>query len=302
MDNQPNIAIVIPVYKSDFFEETFESIVAQTDMNFHVYIGNDAGDKRIEEIIHSSGSYENVTYHYFEDNLGQKSLTLHWSRCLDMVKDENWIWLFSDDDVMDDDCIENFRKTQLINPDTFIFKFDSIKFAGETLLKENNFPAKFSLDDFMKIKFNNTTESYAVEYIFNKALLRQTGGFSDYPLAWCSDDLFWIKCMLFSGVVTIPESLVYWRHSGQNISGRKNTAEIASQKMKACCMFMEDLIKMNIFKRKEEIEYCFFRWIISQYAYLRNSLHKEEQDFYLSEILNSLPGAAQRYKQNLKNA
>ena len=36
------LAIIIPYYKLTFFRETLDSLAAQTDQRFHVYIGNDA--------------------------------------------------------------------------------------------------------------------------------------------------------------------------------------------------------------------------------------------------------------------
>lgn len=35
------LAIVIPYYKIDYFEETIKSVAQQTDRNFMLYIGND---------------------------------------------------------------------------------------------------------------------------------------------------------------------------------------------------------------------------------------------------------------------
>lgn len=301
MNTNSDIAIVIPAYKSDFFEETFKSIVEQTDSCFHLYIGNDGGDKEIEDIIHSFGIFKNVTYKYFEDNLGQKSLIAHWNRCLEMFKEEMWVWFFGDDDVMDSDCIENFRKTQSMNPEINLFKFNSIKFTGDILLKENNFPDRFSLIDFLKIKFGGQQESYAIEYIFNQTLLKKTNGFPNFPLGWCSDDLFWIRCLSFSDVITISDSSVYWRYSNYNISGSENTNNTANQKMRACIMFMNELSKMNIFKNNNEIEFSFFNWILNQYIYLKKKFSDEEQGRYLSEITHSMPNASQYYKMNLQN-
>ena len=271
---KPEIAIVMPVYKNEFFEEAFQSVINQTDSNFHVYIGNDGGDRKIEKILHSFGELQNVTYRYFDENLGRTSLTAHWNRCLDMVGEENWVWLFSDDDVMDEDCIENFRKTQATNPDISLFRFNSIKFTNDILLRENTFPPKLSLSEFLPIKFNYLQESYAIEYIFHKSLLKEIGAFPDFPLGWCADDLFWIQCMKYSDIVTIPDSLVYWRYSDLNISGKRNTTETAIQKMNACILFTEELYRIGIFNDNDNLKRDFYNWLTDQFSYLRKSLSK----------------------------
>lgn len=38
------LAIVIPYYKINYFEETLKSLSNQTDKKFKVYIGNDASE------------------------------------------------------------------------------------------------------------------------------------------------------------------------------------------------------------------------------------------------------------------
>ena len=213
-----------------------------------------------------------------------------------MLQNETWIWLFSDDDLMDKDCIKNFKKVQLKYPDISVFKFNSIKFANETLLKKNIFPEKFSQIDFLKIKFNYISESYAVEYIFKNELLNYCGYFPDFPLGWCSDDLFWIKCMSISDIITIPKSLVYWRYSGRNISGSINTEKIAEQKMSACILFMEELIRSDILEKDAEIEDSFFNWIINQYLYLKPNISKRVQRILFSKIVEFLPKSVNHNK------
>lgn len=220
-----------------------------------------------------------ITYRYFENNLGQKSLTAHWNRCLKMLQNETWIWLFSDDDLIDKDCIKNFRKARLEYSDISVFKFNSIKFRNDTLLKKNIFPKRFSQKDFLNIKFNYICESYAVEYIFKKEILDCCGYFPNFPLGWCADDFFWIKCMSISDIITITESSVYWRYSERNISGRTNTEKITKLKIHACILFMEELIKSNILLKDTEIDNSFLNWLISQYQYLKPNISKKVQRF-----------------------
>ena len=297
-NKQADIAIVIPVYKSTFFEETLESVVQQTDKNYNIYIGNDAsGDDKIEPIIKSIRERENLNYKRFENNMGQISLPLHWNRCLDMVQNEKWIWLFSDDDVMDDNCLENFRKTQKANSGIRLFRFNTVKFCDEILLKENIFPERVSIIDFLKLKFGYSQESYVVEYIFDKSLLDDIGKFSGFPLGWCSDDLFWIKTALCTDILTIQDSLVYWRYSNQNTSGRINTTDSASKKILACRMFMHELKDMDIFLMDKDVETLFFHWIMRQFHYLSNHLNKTDVKEFLTDIYEVLPDV---HKNTLK--
>ena len=45
------LAIVIPAYKAKYLPETLDSLVAQTDKRFHVYIGDDKSPEDIETIV-----------------------------------------------------------------------------------------------------------------------------------------------------------------------------------------------------------------------------------------------------------
>lgn len=297
MNKDADIAIVIPAYKSTFFRQTLESVLSQNEDNYNIYIGNDAGDRAIEEIIHSYGKRENLTYRYFNNNLGKECLPAHWNRCLEMVNGEKWIWLFSDDDLMDRDCIRNFRKAEQENKGKKLFRFNTYKFRNNEVLKENIYSSVTSLSDFLKTKFQYKSESYAVEYVFHQSLLKENGGFTRLPLGWCADDLFWIKCLLLTDMVTIADSFVHWRYSDENISGRENNSDSAHKKIKACGLFAIELKKLGLFETDKEFEYLFFRWILTQYLYLRSNLEPVQQEFFLSEISDLLPDAVLTYKQ-----
>lgn len=104
------MAIVIPAYKITYLRETLESISRQTDKRFNLYIGDDCSPYDIESVVKE---YENkipLTYKRFDTNLGGKDLVAQWERCIEMTKDEEYIWLFSDDDTMDPECVASFYK------------------------------------------------------------------------------------------------------------------------------------------------------------------------------------------------
>ncbi len=47
-----------------------------------------------------------LVYQRFNTNLGSKDLVAQWERCIAMSKDKPYIWLFSDDDVMEPNFVE----------------------------------------------------------------------------------------------------------------------------------------------------------------------------------------------------
>lgn len=44
-----DLAIIIPAYKVDFIDQTFESILKQTNQNFHLYVFDDASPYPVRE-------------------------------------------------------------------------------------------------------------------------------------------------------------------------------------------------------------------------------------------------------------
>ena len=102
------LAIVIPAYKGAFLTKTLESLAGQTNQNFTVYVGNDAGEDDIEEIVNQFRDRLSIQYQYFEYNLGSTSLVKQWERCFGLTKEEEWLWLLPDDDYADPECVDLF--------------------------------------------------------------------------------------------------------------------------------------------------------------------------------------------------
>ena len=97
-----NLAIIIPAYKGAYLKRTLDSLVQQTNKNFSVYIGDDCSPENLPDIINQYISLLNITYKKFSDNRGKSDLISQWERCLDMIQNEEYFILFSDDDIMED--------------------------------------------------------------------------------------------------------------------------------------------------------------------------------------------------------
>ncbi|UJH92516.1 glycosyltransferase family 2 protein [Antarcticibacterium sp. 1MA-6-2] len=69
------LAIVIPYYKINFFEECLQSLANQTSKNFRVYIGDDASPDDPSGIVSEYNKQLTLKIKRFKENLGGKSLT-----------------------------------------------------------------------------------------------------------------------------------------------------------------------------------------------------------------------------------
>lgn len=222
------LAIVIPAWKPDFFRSALQSIRAQTDRRFTVYVADDGGPTAIGEICDTVEDLD-VVYHRFEDNLGGTSLTGHWNRAIERTR-EPWVWLFGDDDEMHPECVAHFYAAlEKLDPAISVIRFDTdvIDEHGAVQSPNASHPRLETGADFVFNRLLGRRNSYVVEYIFRRAAFDRAGGFPDYPSAWCADDAAWYT---FSGgepIVTIEGPRVRWRASRVNITGANRSHQSA---------------------------------------------------------------------------
>lgn len=223
----PELAIVIPAYKATFLRETLESIAAQTDKRFHLYIGDDCSPYDLAAIVDEFRERIPLTYKRFDDNLGGRDLVAQWERCIALSKDEPYIWLFSDDDTMAPGCVGAFYEAIEQYPDNELFRFNVKVIDNDgNKLRDVIYPPQISSRELYLSKIKGTIECYVVEYIFKRSVYNREGGFVSFDLAWGSDLATWVKFGKKTGIITMESPDISWRSSGQNISTDYNQKTI----------------------------------------------------------------------------
>lgn len=272
----PLLVIVIPAYKYQYLEQTLLSLTKQTESNFLVFVGDDAGPPEIAEICSNFSDRLEINYHRFHANMGGKSLTCQWERCIAMT-DAPWIMLLGDDDTLDPGCIEKFYITlnnTLKKNNLDLYRFNTRIIDGNgIIIRENPLHKCFSTTtEFLESRFSGAS-SYVVEFIFSRRIYREMGGFVDFPLAWCSDDATWAKFSLKNGIFCLEGPKVSWRLSGNNISSF-NPA-VARQKLETNLAYLMWL-KKNLFptlnlkhKRAQQLKNEAVEWFILSSEYLK---------------------------------
>lgn len=222
------LAIIIPFYKLDFFEETLQSLSAQTDKHFKVYIGDDSSPEDCSILLDQFKGKFDFVYHRFETNLGGISLKQQWDRCIALSGDEEWIMVLGDDDVLSETVVASFYN----NWNIFYGKTNVVRFATKKIFGKSNYrddifahPIWEEATDAFYKKFDKTSRSTLSEYIFTRTTYLKYG-FYDYPLAWNSDDRAWLDFSDGKPIYTINKSFVYFRLSDVNISGRRDNLEL----------------------------------------------------------------------------
>lgn len=297
----PNLAIVLPAYKSEFLEETLQSIRDQSDQRFTLYIFDDASPNRIEEIIDQTSFETNVIFKRFESNLGGKSLTKQWERCIKETGNEEWIWLFSDDDIMTPDCVESFYKSLEKKPgfSAYRFKTKKVSATGE-LIRENQFPDIFDGAEFLNKKLSYAEESYIVEYIFSRQAYQDIDGFPDLPLAWTADDLFCLKLAEHGQICSIDGGCVQWRYSDSNISGSsdRNHAKI---KLRAAAEFVDWILDRPKIAKKLEPQDLPLTWFVRQIRSMLDQLTLMDELKAIRSVSKHDKGVWNHYFEMKKN-
>lgn len=234
------LAIIIPAYKADFFRETLESIASQTCKDFVLYIGDDASPYHLQDIVKDFEERIDIRYKKFEENLGSTDLIAQWERCIELSKQEQWIWLFSDDDLMDKNCVEKFYDAlQRTGGEYNLYRFNTIPInhLNNVIGDTTKNPVVESSIDFLTRKLNRQTNSYAVEYIFKRNTYKKNNGFIKFPSAWASDDATWARYGNDGEIYTISGPIIKWRYSGQNLSS-KHDPKLSIQKLAAILQFI----------------------------------------------------------------
>lgn len=215
------LAIVIPFYRIKYFSKTIDSLINQTNLNFNVYIGDDCSEDRISDYFAFNEMPFDVCYTRFNQNLGRNNLGGHFSRCVDLCRDEPWVMILGDDDFLEKSCVQEFyNNLETIKKNDI----DVIRFATIKINQDGNEISKKYVHD----KIQNSKTSFIEnlkgkrgslsEIIFNKAKLKEVD-FSLLPLAWMLDWYALLKCSNFGNILSLNESSVYVRYGGHSISG-----------------------------------------------------------------------------------
>lgn len=233
------LAIIIPAYKITFIERTIASIANQTCRDFTLYIGNDCSNIEIGNIARKYASQIDIVYQRFDTNLGGKDLVAQWRRCIDLSQGEEWIWLFSDDDIMGERCVELFF--QMLKDSYFdIYHFDvkEIDEYGELTGLKSQYPDIVTSYYLYKRKMIGGLLSLVVENIFSRKVYENCNGFQSFDLAWGSDTATWVKFSKVTGMCTISGDFIYWRVSSENITPTTNP-EFVVRKERALLSFFQ---------------------------------------------------------------
>lgn len=223
-----SLAIIIPAYKNTYLQSALFSLSEQTCQDFTVYIGDDCSPYDLKTIVDDFSGRIDIVYHRFETNIGGRDLVAQWERCIALSHEEPYIWLFSDDDIMQPRCVENFMNLSQEIRDNYISHFDIgiiDEFANGKIDEVKNYPLCLTAKEYLDKKLRGEIVSFVVEFIFPRKVYVEASGFQNFDLAWGADFMTWVKfASCCKGIYNIEadDSRVLWRKSNENISPDKS--------------------------------------------------------------------------------
>ncbi len=220
-----NLAVVIPAYKIRHLPEVFQCLKEQTCQDFNLYVFDDASPDDIKACFDTFfAESDHVFFHRFPDNMGGHNLSLHWNRCLKMLGDEEWVWFFSDDDLMSEDCIATFYKCVGSSgvADVMRFTLQGTNDRGDKIPLKNPTVSQLTCEEFFSQLYSWQIDARMPEFILRKSKLLEIGGFEPYDLAWRSDNATVMKMTYPNSIYVMPKGVVTWRFGMENISGKSD--------------------------------------------------------------------------------
>lgn len=264
---QKKLAIIIPYYKLTFFEETLKSLVAQTNQNFNVYIGDDKSPYNPENLLEKYAEKIKLSYTKFEENLGRTNLVAQWNRCISLSENEDWLMILGDDDTLSENAVEELYK--------HLGKVESqqiqlIRLASRLMNEEGNPTSalyqnpetELAAESYMRI-FKGFGRSTLTEHIFTRKTFNKNG-FKEFPVAFGSDNVAWLEFPEMGKIYSINSAFANIRISSEHLSSKDDS-----------------VLK---YKRREGI-YLFNRYIIRNY---KKFFSKEDQFLILKKAYRNL--------------
>lgn len=238
------LAIVIPYYKIDHFEETLRSLAQQRDQRFALYIGNDGSPQDPTALIQQYFSPAQYRYFAYTENIGAQNLALQWARILEHVE-EPWFQLLGDDDLVSTNFVLELNGI-LDGPadNVNVIKVNS-RLCGATgqTIKQLHGHLKsgcYNAIDLLIQKFKGGLNSSLSEHVFRLSKFQEVG-FDNYPLAWHTDDMLIGRMTAGEPLMFLSAPLVSIRVYEGSTSGASHNLQ---EKHAATKRFFMDFLKL----------------------------------------------------------
>lgn len=247
-------SILIPAYKRQFLQECIESILVQTYRDFEIIIVNDASPEDLDSIVNSFTDFR-IRYYVNEKNCGAVNVVDNWNKCLEYATGD-YIICMGDDDKLLPNCLEEYNKlierypglgvyhawTEIIDENSIVVKMQEAR------------PEREGVYSMMWGRLDGRIQ-FIGDFLFDRILLLQNGGFFKLPLAWASDDISVYIAAKNTGIANMQIPGFQYRVNSQTISSKGNV-QLKLYAISKEERWYEDFLSRN-FSGSDKVEYVF---------------------------------------------
>jgi glycosyltransferase involved in cell wall biosynthesis len=214
----PEYSIVLPVFKTKYFKEAFDSVAKQSFGDYEIVVMNDEADGDITWVK------ENPRVRYFE-NHPRLGPTQNWNRGLCFCRGK-FVLVFSDDDILEPNFLEEvdkFLREHNFEMDVVRVLRADVNEAGEIQLFSAPGRPVESLSEFFYNQYFFNRIHALQDFVFCRETALAIGGFKNFPRGMYSDLLFLVEIAAGKDKVgNLNKLLVRFRIHGMNLSRFKD--------------------------------------------------------------------------------
>lgn len=203
--------ITIPAYKSRFFDECIQSVLAQTFKDFELIILNDKSPEPIKEIVNRFDD-NRLRYYESEKNVGAKNVVYNWNKLLNLAKGDYLICM-GDDDKLHPNCLFVYNEllSRYPSKDIYHCRTQIIDEHSNPLDIQEERPLEESMLSMIWHMMFKGRVQFIGDFLFRTEALRKMGGFYYQPYAMASDWLSTFIAAKTNGIANTNELLFQYR-------------------------------------------------------------------------------------------
>lgn len=223
------VSVIVPNYNhGKFLKQRIDSILEQTYQNFEVIILDDCSPDNSRDIIEQYRNHKKIS-HIIYNEINSGSTFKQWNKGISLAKGE-LIWIAESDDFAEPDLLQKLKsefdtdaelgiaycQSNMVNEKNKVtgsWKFWTEDLDAELFEKGFKMSGKEYVEKF--ILYKNTIPN-ASAVLFKKNLYEMIGG-ADINILKCSDWITWIKMLLISKIVFIPEPVNNYRYHENSV-------------------------------------------------------------------------------------
>lgn len=219
----PFISFLLPAYKVQHLGESIESILSQTYTNFELVIVNDCSPDDIDKIVNSFPD-NRIRYYKNKENIGQKDLVKQWNHCLSLAEGE-WIVMASDDDLYHPYYLQEMINLSKSYPNNNVFHCNIVLIDDDNNITDISPQISIHESTLQNTYYRLTYRRIEAlpDYFIRAKVLKEIGGFINFPMATGSDTATCITVAGKNGIICSSKYLFKWRYNGKNISSNPHT-------------------------------------------------------------------------------